>query len=169
MDASCVRLWGDPMPVESVRGLVEAKRNLERAAADLHGKPMLDAMHTAALLVEGDAKRRAPVDTGQLRVSIASEVRTSGLGGQTVEGVVGSNKTYAPYMELGTKPHFPPPAALKVWARRHGRSAYGVARAIARRGLKPRRYLADAFDSNRPRVIRILGDGVSGIVRKANE
>ena len=41
-------------------------------------------------------------------------------------------------------------------------------RAIARRGLKPRRYLQNAFDSNQDRIIRILGDGVKGIVRKAN-
>ena len=49
----------------------------------------------AALIVESDAKLRAPVDTGNLRSSIT----------HTVEGdraTVHTNVEYAPYMEYGT-------------------------------------------------------------------
>ena len=157
------------MPLDdSVRGLIETRQRLEQLSIDLVGKPMVDAMRQATFLVEGDAKRNAPVDTGQLKSSIASEVRP-GVEGKSVEGVVGSNKSYAPYMELGTKPHFPPPAALQVWAKRHGVNAFVVARAISRRGLKPRKYLQRAFDSNKTKIVRILGDNVSSSVRKANQ
>ena len=43
---------------------------------------------------------------------------------------------YAPFVEFGAKAHFPPPAALKGWAARHGfprspRGEFLVARAIA--------------------------------------
>ena len=162
---------GGATPAVSVdaRGLIEARRDMERIAADLHGRPMLDAMHRATFIVEADAKRLAPVDTGRLRASIASEVRTEG---KDVKGVVGSALAYAPHMELGTgtfvgRPrHFPPPRALEVWARRHGLpNGFVAARAIYRAGgLRPRRFLQRAFEQNQARIVRILGDGVKGII-----
>jgi hypothetical protein len=81
-------------------------------------------------------------------------------------GVVGSNLVYAPYQETGTRPFWPPLSALQVWARRHGTSAYVVARAIARRGIKPKRFLQRAFDQSKSEVMRILERGVKGIVDK---
>ena len=107
---------------------------MERAVRELRGTPMLNAMRDSTLFVTRDAKINAPVDSGRLRASITPEVRTAG---ETVEGVVGSNVTYAPYVELGTRPHWPPLAALEVWARRHHTSAFLVARAIAERGTPP--------------------------------
>lgn len=56
-------------------------------------------MEKACLLVENDAKRNCPVDTGQLRASIKHEV----LGTkEDITGVIGSNTEYAPYVEYGT-------------------------------------------------------------------
>jgi len=158
------------MPVDvTVRGEIETRRNLEQAARDLHGDAMMDGLRKAALLVERDARRYAPVDTGQLRASITHEVRVEGLGAQTVIGVVGSNVVYAAAMEEGSRPHFPPPGALDAWAERHGVNGFLVARAISRRGTKARRFLGRAFDENKPRIIRILEESVGGIARKANE
>ncbi len=146
-----------------VKGLVEATRKLEQVANDLHGEPMTRAMKKATLLVTKDAKINAPVDTGRLRASITPEVRGEG---KTVIGVVGSNVIYAPYMETGTKPHFPPLSALQTWAKRHGTTAYVVARAIARRGIKGRKYLQRAFEQNRTAIRDLLGKAVKGIVEK---
>ena len=158
------------MPVTlSVKGLVETQRKLEQAIADLHGAPMKDGMRKATLLVEGDAKRLAPVDQGLLRASIASELRTEGVGGRDVVGVVGSAKSYAAVMEVGSKPHWPPISALQAWADRHGVSAFVVARAIARRGTKPRLYLQTAFEQNQQKIEDLIGQAVSGIVDKANQ
>lgn len=53
---------------------------------------------TFGLLIETDAKLRAPVDTGRLRQSIHLELRPDGLGGE-----VATNLTYAPHVELGTR------------------------------------------------------------------
>ena len=59
------------------------------------------AMERAVSLVEADAKSRAPVgETGNLRASIASEVRTDVKS--AVQGIVGSNVEYAPFQEFGT-------------------------------------------------------------------
>lgn len=160
------------MPVRlEVRKLLQAQQKLEQTIADIRGQPFVDTMHEATLVVERDAKILAPVDTGRLRSSITSQIRKQG---RTVQGVVGSNVTYAPYQELGTGVHvgrsayFPPPAALEVWAKRHGfPNGFVVAMAIYRAGgTKPRRFLQGAFEQNRARIVAIIGRGVDAIVRK---
>jgi HK97 gp10 family phage protein len=151
-----------------IKGLKETQHNLEQAVKDLEGPPMLNGMRDATLLVSRDAKINAPVDTGRLRASITPEVRRGAGMDNVVIGVVGSNVTYAPYMELGTQAHFPPVAALETWARRHGLTALVVARAIGRRGLAARRFLQRAFEDNRDRIKNILERAVKSITDKAN-
>lgn len=143
-----------------VQGLEEAQAGLKRTAEDLQGSRFLDAMRKAVMIVTYDAKRNAPVDVGKLQASITPEVRS----GNPVQGVVGSNVDYAPYMELGTKPHFPPLAALEVWARRHGRTAYQVALSIAAKGTEPRLYLRDALKDNASKIYGLIGRAVGRIV-----
>lgn len=155
------------MPISiKVTGVVETQQNLNKIAGDLHGRPMEEAMRRAALLIERDAKKNAPVDTGRLRSSISSEIRTEGIGGEKVIGVVGSNVVYAAAVELGSRPHFPPPGVLDAWVSRHGGGdAFLVARAIARRGTKPSKFLQRAFESNQVKIVRLLDTAVSEIVR----
>jgi len=85
-----------------IRGLKETQANMERIVRDLRGEPYLNAMRRATLLVQRSAKIKAPVDTGRLRASITPEVR---MQGNLVTGVVGSNVKYAPFVELGFRPH----------------------------------------------------------------
>lgn len=154
----------------TVKGLVEAKDKLEQVVTDLRGEEFVRGMRQSVLMVTRSAKMDAPRDTGRLVNSITGEVRQVG---KTVQGVVGSNVEYAPYMELGTgtfagKPaHFPPPAALTTWARRHGMNPYVVARAIyLRGGLRPRHFFKNAFEKNQGAIRDLIGDTVSRIVRK---
>ena len=107
----------------------------------------------AALIVEADAKRRVPVDQGRLRDSITHEANSK-------RGKTGTNVEYAPWVEYGTRPHFPPVAAIADWARRvigdgSRSTAFLIARAISRRGTKAQPYLRPALDTNR-RTIRNL-------------
>jgi phage gpG-like protein len=146
-----------------LKGLREEQARMTQIVADLHGEPMLEGMRNATLLVTRDAKRLAPVDTGRLRASIIPEVRVSGP--TQIQGVVGSNVEYAPFVELGTKPHWPPTGALEVWARRHGASAFLVARAISRRGTKAVKYLERAFDQNISRIVGYIDAAVKSIIR----
>ena len=60
---------------------------------------LVNAMGKACALVEGEAKRKAPKDTGELRRSIESKVENNGEG---VQGVIFSPLEYAPYIEYGT-------------------------------------------------------------------
>lgn len=155
------------MPISSIeiRGLIETRAKMEQVVSDLHGPPMVSAMQAAVLLVQRDAALLAPVDTGRLRASITSEIRQP-VGTGDVLGVVGSNVEQAAPMELGAKPHWPPRAALETWAQRHGINVFVVMRAIAKKGLKPRRYLQGAVEKNKAAIIRIIEDGVKGIVEK---
>lgn len=173
-----------------IKGLKETQRNLEKAVQDLRGTPMVNAMRDATLIIDRDAKKNAPVDTGRLRASIIPEVTTIG---ETVQGVIGSNVKYAPYMELGTKPHWVPIAALTPWVHRKGLAgvysiktkrrmgskasqesqdravAFLVSRKIHVSGTAPREYLKRAFDANKDKVEKRIGQAVEAIVKQANQ
>lgn len=144
-----------------IEGIDTTKANLKRIDRQLSN--MRKPMQKATNLVAGVAQNNAPVDTGKLKSSILPSVSSSG---STTTGVVGSSVAWAPFMELGTRPHFPPISALQGWADRHGMNAFVVARTIARRGLKARRYLQRALDDNRRRIINIFIEAVNKIVKE---
>ncbi len=151
------------MEVE-IEGLKEAMARLD---AGLVAGPVRAFMSRAAMYVEGKAKEKAPVDTGRLRSSITHEV-----DGETVPqwAKVGTNLSYAPYMEYGTGlltdgeggggRHWPPGDALNQWAARHGfgENAGGfVASIIGKRGgLKPLRYLRGAMEESESAIQSLL-------------
>ena len=58
-------------------------------------KPMKDS----AYLVENNAKREAPVDTGRLKGSISNRVESKA---GYIEGTIGTSVDYAPHQEYGT-------------------------------------------------------------------
>lgn len=75
------------------------------------------ALMESAIVVEGECIVRCPVDTGHLRGSISRKVRLSsgrtegankdgGLEGSSLaegEALIGTNVSYAPHVEYGTK------------------------------------------------------------------
>ena len=102
-------------------------------------------MEIIGLKAEGYAKKLCPVGTvestgikgyrgGTLRNSI-----THTVDGDTVS--VGSNVEYAPYVELGTGPHFEPPPDWETFTSKRGS---GVGRGY----VKPRRYLQPAIEEH---------------------
>lgn len=126
------------------RDLVRLAARSAAAAHAVHDE-LAVAMTRSTIMVEGDARILAPVDTGLLRRSITHEVQRTGEG---VVGKVGTNVPYGRYVEEGTRPHFPPVAAVAGWAGRHGIEPYLVARAIARHGTRARPYLKPALAKN---------------------
>lgn len=99
------------------------------------------ALRDACLLVEEEAKKRAPVDTGTLRRSITTELHKD-------YGEVGTNLHYAPYVEFGTG----------LFASNHdGRqtpwsyqSADGEWHTT--RGMNPNPFLGPSLDDNRQKI-----------------
>lgn len=81
--------WNNDAVVKQVNGKIEA------------------IMMKAVLMVEADAKRMCPVDTGRLRASITHRVihATTSFrmgGNDVIQGRVGTNVHYGPDVELGT-------------------------------------------------------------------
>lgn len=124
-----------------------------------------DDIKNAVIYCMGEAKRnvsrpypQGAVDTGQLMNSITMEER---IGENQISYLVGTNVNYAPYVEYGTRPHFPPVQALMEWVTRHTRAAkgneplfgksdtrkiaYAIAFTISKRGTAPRPFLRPAF------------------------
>jgi len=67
---------------------------------DARQKELVDklgrGMEKAVLLVEGEAKKNCPVDTGRLRSSITGKVT------EEYVGIIGTDVEYAPFVEHGT-------------------------------------------------------------------
>jgi len=88
------------------------------------------AVRDLVLLVEAEAKRLCPVDTGKLRASITPVIES------WAAGYVGTNTHYAPHVEYGTRnmaaQPFLEPAFLE--GKKQASKVFGraVARAIAR-------------------------------------
>jgi len=161
--------------VTDVSGKIEGLKAFQEKVAqlehDMSGSPMKGAMGRATLVVTRSARKNAPVDRGPLRASIVPEVVTRD---KLVRGIVGSNREYAPFQELGTRPFWPPWKPLYEWALRKvrgDRRAAGALAAAARisiaaRGIKAKRFLQRAVEDNSERVRRIIAQAVRRIVRR---
>lgn len=149
------------MPVScQIKGLDEL---ICKCDSKILREPFKRFFERSAITVQSKARQNAPVDTGQLRSSIVYQVDESNVPGFARVGVLNAAEGAplwfkARAMEYGTgragdpavshkSGHYPPGAALRVWASRHGfSSGYAVATAIGRRGgLKARPYLRPAL------------------------
>jgi len=123
---------------------------LKKVDPKLLSKPLRNFFQRSTIAIQNRAREKAPVDTGRLRAGIATEVDHSS---PPKWGKVGTNVKYAPFVEFGTRPHWPPPGVLQPWARRHGfppgaRGDFLVRRAIAQHGTRARPYLTPAFEES---------------------
>lgn len=101
--------------------------------------------YASGLDVREDAQERlrsmGAWDLGNLANSIMVDPEDDGMTAK-----IEVEAPYGPYVEFGTRPHFPPMAALEGWAKRHGfKSAWPICKVIADRGLKERPYLIPAY------------------------
>ena len=122
-----------------------------------------DILEAGGFMVEADAKRLCPVDTGRLRASI----HTRKESWNTV--IVGTDVEYAPYVEYGTPPHMPPVEALKSWASRHKmgeKAAWALAKKIEKLGTQPQPFMRPALRANKQKIEDLLAREVERIVKK---
>lgn len=102
------------------------------------------------------------VDTNEFIQGIHTEVSTDGKE-YTIKPSEKADK-YALPLEEGSRPHFPPIAALKGWADRHDIPVFLVARKIAREGTKGRFMWRDGFADLQGKVESELSDYGDDIV-----
>lgn len=82
-------------------GIGPARAKLGRLSNALAGATLLRAVIAGALIVQGDAKRRAPFKTGNLRRSIHIEPQGASRVYAAVD--VGTDVEYAVHQEFGTR------------------------------------------------------------------
>ena len=125
----------------SFEGLEEVVRKLDGVILQGPLKKFFERIGRSA---QARIQELTPVDTGRLRGSINTTVDTASV---PLWAKVSTAVLYANYVELGTRPHFPPPGALDTWARRHGfENGFVVARIIAMKGTKARYMFRDGLE-----------------------
>lgn len=149
-----------PRGERALRGMQRADRWLPRAVHE--------ATRLVARRVQREAQRRAPVRTGGGRRSIG--IRATHRGHAVVTDL------HMLVMDEGRRPGaaMPPVAPIERWARRKlGQRGLGyvIARSIARKGIKPRRFFAAAIRQvtviEKPKLDRDVGRIVRRIVRQS--
>lgn len=131
-------------------GLNEVLNALEEPASR---ENLTNALTRACLVVERAAKQKAPKGNGELRRSIASEVREEN---DEIVGVVYTPLEYAPYVEYGTGLFAEEGGRTDVpWSYQDDEGNWH-----STSGMKPRPYMRPALDENREEVMRILQEGL---------
>ena len=137
--------------MDTISFKVDGLDTLARRLKNLVGLPRLIIIPIVAkyaLAIQSQAKRLVSVDQGITRASILTEYLGAGLTSQ-----IGSEQKTAVWLEMGTAPHMPPPAALAPWCRRHGMepgAEWAIARHIAIYGTKAEPFLEPAFMEQAP-------------------
>lgn len=137
--------------IENLDRLLKKLENLKTVSAE-------EAVNEACILVENDAKRRCPVDTGELRMSITHEIEN--VSETSITGAIGTNLSYAPYVEFGTG------IFSSLGNGRQDRWSYQDAKGEwhSTIGQHPQPYLQPALEANRKDVkeliIRKIEEGV---------
>lgn len=119
---------------------------VDRLAKKLKPADLKDALNESCLLVENTAKENCPVDSGQLRNSI-----TSNVSGET--GEVGTNVEYGVYVEYGTGVFNP--GRTTPWRYQDASGEWHTTT-----GQKPQPFLVPALDSNRDKILNIFKEKV---------
>lgn len=141
-----------------LQGLDDLRTKLKSETAAAPARRFLtrvgnDVMH--------EAKPLTPVGaTGDLRKKIDKEVSTETPVPTWVK--IGSNQTYAPFVEFGRGPGKQPPYSnIEYWYRRVNQTGpaedvfpavRAIQRAIARRGVKAQPFLAPGFEAAVPNI-----------------
>ena len=144
------------------RGLARATELLERAVA-------------AAAMSPFGTRSGGPL--GELARSVKREVFSDTDTGRAIGRVfLGSPADqYGLFVEVGTRPHFPPPAAIEGWVRRRlgvtndrqaRELAFLIGRKIARTGTPGRFLFERALEENEERVVRILEEEIDATLAK---
>lgn len=154
-------------------------------APQITEKVLRGAMTEAVIVTQREVVDRTPVAWGNLHGSIAHQVQ---VAGGVVEGIVGTNATYALWVEDDTKPHWPPLEPLIAWVRKKGLSgvyslktkrrlgnkdvqaeqdrgiAWGIALKIHAQGTKGVHMFRDGLEAAKPAIQRIFNEAIDDIL-----
>lgn len=157
---------------------MKAARNLA-ALFDQAPEIWLDEVGVATLesqlLAEREIKEGTPVGVGGgagLKGSIGSlDIERSAAG---VSGAVATSALHAIPVEIGTRPHFPPLAPLKHWAKvklglsddEAGAAAIGIQRKIGREGTEGAHMFEEGLETVTPQAVNAYQRAGERITRR---
>lgn len=112
------------------------------------------AMKKACALIEGEAKKKAPKGTGELRRSIESKVEVEG---KEVVGTIFTPLEYAPYVEFGTGLFAEGGNGRKdvPWNYQDDKGEWH-----STSGMHPQPFMRPALQDNRNKAIEIIKEGI---------
>lgn len=129
------------------------ERLIRKMSNRLYAGPVSRFFRAAGQTIKGRAQDLVPRFDGLLANSITVETDTA----TPMRFVrVGTNAEYAAAVEKGSRPHFPPVAAIAPWAEAKGLSPWAVAFGISRKGTRPHPFLGPALDASKPDILTLL-------------
>lgn len=133
---------------------IEGLENLEIEINDLIDIINAEkAMQKVCGLVEAEAKKKAPKNTGALIRSITSTVEYEG---DDLVGTIFTPLEYAPYVEYGTGLFAETQGRQTPWAYQDPKTGEW----IWTKGQHPQPYLRPALYENREKIMRLLREGM---------
>lgn len=145
-----------------VEGLDDLKNNLNKAGETLK-KNLGDAMQKSTEIIKLKARRKAGSPPIVFKGELARSIQAKS---SPFKGVVGAEAKHAPFIEFGTKPHFPPIAPLERWARlKLGKPGIGfaIAKKISERGTKAQPYFQPAVDESINDIARFFEQSIDKV------
>ena len=126
---------------------------IERLQEMSNTRALERAMGKACAIVERDAIKNAPKDTGALRRSIQSKVENDG---HEVIGTVFTPLEYAPYVEYGTGLFAEGQGRTDVpWVYQDDEGEWH-----STSGQHPQPFMRPALNENRERILNIIKEGI---------
>ena len=146
-----------------IEGAEEVAEALYAAAKGLRGDRLVEPWERVVEFLAAAVREKVSSDLGDLLASINEEVISEGEG---LVGAVFSDLAHAPFQERGTDPYFPNLDNLEGWAERHDTTAWAVALAIARRGLRPQHFMEEAVEEQAETIFELIGFAVGEILEE---
>lgn len=116
-------------------------------------------------VIEGAAVMLCPVDKGDLRSSIGYACHLGSSGGMTkpgeYDGIIGTNKEHAPYVEFGTRPHVITIKNAKALS--DGKTIFGVR--VNHPGTKAQPFMRPAMDRNVTNASNIMKSELGNVAK----
>ncbi len=134
---------------------IEGLEGLQKILEDIADTKKIEAaVKKACLLIEGEARKNAPKNTGELRRSIESKVE---IEGKEVVGTIFTPLEYAPYIEFGTGLFAEGGNGRKdvPWYYQDDKGEWH-----STSGMKPHPFMRPALEENRTKAIEIIKEGI---------
>ncbi len=145
------------MEIEGLEEVSQALQNLYEAVE----RDQIKFLKGVGLAIERAAKRIVTVDTGQLRGAIRAANPERLFGDARVKVI--ANKSYAQYVEMGTRPHEIRPKTKKAlfWP-----GAAHPVKVVHHPGTKKKPFMYPALEENFKNITKAVGRGVDVTITK---